>query len=137
MKRTVSAGGVVVNERGEILVVNQNGNSWSLPKGHVESGETPLEAARREILEETGLERVTSVKELGRYERPKLALDGGDDPSELKTLIFFLFRASSSDPLKPSDPKNPLALWADKKKTLELLTHPKDRAFFESIAGEL
>ena len=36
---TQTAGGVVVNKKGRILVVNQRGTSWSLPKGHIEPGE--------------------------------------------------------------------------------------------------
>ena len=55
MKKTKSAGGVVLNNKGEILIVNQHGNSWSLPKGHIEEGEEILEAAKRETYEESGI----------------------------------------------------------------------------------
>ena len=54
MKNTKSAGGVVKNQEGKILVVNQRGTSWSLPKGHIEEGEDSLTASRREIEEESG-----------------------------------------------------------------------------------
>ncbi|MFN0314424.1 MAG: NUDIX domain-containing protein, partial [Burkholderiales bacterium] len=52
-----SAGVVVVRSAGEewrylLLRVFKN---WDFPKGRVEEGESPLEAARREVEEETGL----------------------------------------------------------------------------------
>ena len=56
MKRTFTAGGVVLNEFGDVLVVNQRGNSWSLPKGHIEVGETAEQTAIREVAEETGIQ---------------------------------------------------------------------------------
>src|ERR1700755_3050812 len=55
MIHTESAGGVVLNGAGQVLVVTQKGTSWSLPKGHVEDGEDALAAARREIHEEAGV----------------------------------------------------------------------------------
>jgi 8-oxo-dGTP pyrophosphatase MutT (NUDIX family) len=55
MRKTRSAGGVVTNEEGEILVVSQRGTSWSLPKGHIDPGEDALVAAKREIYEESGI----------------------------------------------------------------------------------
>ncbi len=37
-----------------IWVKHRERNTWELPAGHLESGETPMEAARRELYEETG-----------------------------------------------------------------------------------
>lgn len=53
-----AAGGVVCNERGELLVFFRRG-SWDLPKGKIDPGETPEQAAVREVQEETGLQNVT------------------------------------------------------------------------------
>ena len=38
------------------LVKNKNGHYWGFPKGHPEGDETPMLAAERELIEETGLE---------------------------------------------------------------------------------
>ena len=53
VNKTITSGGVVVNQLQQIALVNQNNNSWSLPKGHVEKNETILDAAKREIYEES------------------------------------------------------------------------------------
>ena len=54
-----SAGGVIYREReGEmwvVLIATRGGKTWGLPKGLVEKGEKPLEAAVREVTEEAGL----------------------------------------------------------------------------------
>ena len=72
MKKTHSAGGVVTNQEGKVLVVSQHGTSWSLPKGHIDPGETALAAARREIYEESGIRDLEFVRELGTYERYRI-----------------------------------------------------------------
>src|SRR5689334_1883735 len=60
-EREFSAGGVVLHEGNVAVVVpvrrDPRGRSvLALPKGHVDPGETPAEAATREVREETGLE---------------------------------------------------------------------------------
>ena len=54
------AGAVVRDEEGRLLLVRRAHEPslglWSLPGGRVEDGETPREAARREVREETGLD---------------------------------------------------------------------------------
>ena len=129
MKRTESAGGVVINGRGQVLVVSQHGTSWSLPKGRIEAGEDYLAAARREIHEEAGITELEMIEKLGSYERCKLSATGGDDNSELKTIHIFLFR-TEQEALSPIDPENPEALWMDRAKVADILTHPKDREFY-------
>ncbi len=52
--RVEAAGGVVVDARGEWLMIRRNGR-WDLPKGHLEPGETLAACAAREIREETGV----------------------------------------------------------------------------------
>ena len=54
-----------LNKKGEVLVVNQRGTSWSLPKGHIDFGEDALTAAKREIYEEAGITDLKIIKELG------------------------------------------------------------------------
>ncbi len=53
-----AAGGVVQNPSGELLVFYRRG-SWDMPKGKIDPGETPEQAALREVEEETGLRHLT------------------------------------------------------------------------------
>ena len=52
-------GGVVMDDAGRVLVreprTHYSGYVWTFPKGHPDPGETPEEAARREVFEETGV----------------------------------------------------------------------------------
>ncbi len=55
----VSAGGIVFRRDGErtlYLLIRDSYRNWGFPKGHLEAGEEPAEAALREVGEETGLE---------------------------------------------------------------------------------
>ena len=135
MKKTRSAGGVVTNDEGEVLVVSQRGTSWSLPKGHIDPGEDALGAAKREIYEESGIRDLELIRELGSYERYKIGLDGGEERSELKVITMFLFRTSEKV-LRPVDPDNPEARWVEKSKVAVLLTHEKDKEFFRRVEFE-
>lgn len=126
----MSAGGLVIGPHGKIIVVSQHGNSWSLPKGHVEPGEGILAAAVREISEECGVTSLTYLGELGSYSRYRIGLDGQDDLSELKTIHLFVFLTDELV-LGGTDPDNPEARWVAPAEVVTRLTHLKDRSFFE------
>jgi 8-oxo-dGTP pyrophosphatase MutT (NUDIX family) len=56
--RETSAGGVVVRRGTDgpvFLLIRDSYRNWGFPKGHVEAGEEPAEAAVREVREETGI----------------------------------------------------------------------------------
>jgi ADP-ribose pyrophosphatase YjhB (NUDIX family) len=68
--REPTAGGVVYrhNKEGniEILLIQDAKDRWTIPKGHIEEGETAQEAAKREIGEEAGLKDVEVLGWLGK-----------------------------------------------------------------------
>lgn len=136
MKQRITSGGIVKNSQGLILVVNQNGRTWSLPKGGVENGEEIIAAAKREIQEESGISDLRLIKSLGQYERCKMTLDGGDDPTEQKIIHMFLFETSQID-LRPSDRANPEARWVAKEDVEGILTHWKDKEFYLKIKDQI
>ena len=137
MEKTEAAGGIVLNVRGEIaLVISGTGNFWGFPKGHIDEGEDALGAAKREISEETGLTQLEFIRELGSYGRYKGTDDGGDDTSEYKTIHMFLFR-TAEEKLAPTDAWNPEARWVPSAEVEKMLTHPKDKEFFRSVAPQI
>jgi len=73
IKRARSAGGVIFQSTSgdsgardlRILLLQHETGKWMLPKGTIETGETPQAVALREVGEETGLHNVRIVSDLG------------------------------------------------------------------------
>ena len=66
---------VVFNERDEILLVRERADGcWSLPGGWSDVGFSPKEVARKEVLEETGLEvrpsRLLALLDMSKHDHP-------------------------------------------------------------------
>lgn len=102
--REPTAGGVVWrrNEKGqiEILLIQDAKDRWTIPKGHIEEGETARQTAEREIGEETGLKKMTVQGWLGkinfRYRRQQsLVL--------MTTEIFLVHAEGDTDDLTPEE----------------------------------
>ena len=68
--REPTAGGVIFrrNDKGDVefLLYQDARDRWTIPKGHVEPGETTQEAAKREVSEESGLKNIAMCGWLGK-----------------------------------------------------------------------
>lgn len=103
--REPTAGGIVFrhaekNNEIEILLIQDAKNRWTIPKGHIEEGETSKQTAEREIQEETGLKEMKVLNWLGkinfRYRRQQSLV--------LMTTEIFLVKAQGdTDDLKPEE----------------------------------
>ena len=98
MQRQFSAGGVLVRKiRGRTMVaaIRPRGKDevWALPKGRIDAGETPAEAAVREVREETGVEG-RLVEKLGDVRYVYTASwEEAKGERIFKVVSFFLLRA--------------------------------------------
>ncbi len=66
----LGAGGIVINEAGELLVIQRDDTrTWTYPGGALDMGELPTDAVVREVEEETGI-KVYPVRLVGIFFNP-------------------------------------------------------------------
>jgi 8-oxo-dGTP pyrophosphatase MutT (NUDIX family) len=124
-EREFSAGGVVVRKfrgRPYIAAVRvKGGEVLALPKGHIDPGETPAEAATREVREETGVHAtlIEKLKDI-RY----WYVRGGK--RIFKQVSFFLFRYRSGS-LSDHDHEVVSAEWVPLDEAPKLLSYRGER----------
>lgn len=118
-----SAGGVLFDKNLNIVLVQEMDGSWSLPKGGIDMGESPLDAAIREIQEETGIRSLYPLRSLGRYFRPTR--------KGKKRMVFMYLFMVENQKLQPKDRRNPQARFFEFDSAVSKLPAP-DAAFLKN-----
>ena len=79
-----------------LIVFEQYSQCWSLPKGHMEAGETEVETAQRELLEETGLTAELDATQRAVIEYPLR-------PAGRKQVVFFAGQVNGEPVIRPGE----------------------------------
>jgi 8-oxo-dGTP pyrophosphatase MutT (NUDIX family) len=131
-----SAGGIVYkqNDHGYdvVLIYRTRHDDWSLPKGHIEAGESREQAAIREVQEETGIDSriVSPLGEATYFFRKR----GGD--LVRKTVYHFLMEALTTELGKPNWEVTE-ARWVPITEAQSLLSYEKDREVVTQATAQL
>ncbi len=135
-KRHSTAGGVVLDDQNRMLVIvrdvardGKTVHEVRLPKGHIDPGETPEQAALREVREETGYQGLEITADLGtsvsRYEF--------QGKRHERTERYFLMRltAPGRGMAQPMSPEEALFVpqWMTPRDAAETLTYESEREF--------
>lgn len=91
-----AAGGVVEDERGRVLMIYRRGR-WDLPKGKRDEGEEIDECAKREVSEETGLQRLQLADKV--CDTYHIYAQKGQQL--VKTTSWYSMKGTSADKLSP------------------------------------
>jgi 8-oxo-dGTP diphosphatase len=113
---------VICKRDGRILYVRKPKSRWALPGGKIEIGETPEQAAVRELSEETGLEDLELVY-LAEYEKDNV--------------MHYVFMAMLSPSAKPL-PQNEIAAckWSHAKNVRDLNASSATKSIVKSFASQ-
>ncbi|MCY4299457.1 MAG: NUDIX domain-containing protein [Flavobacteriaceae bacterium] len=94
--KVTAAGGLVKNKLNQNLLIYRR-NKWDLPKGKIDHGETPIQAAVREVKEETGVMdlKVKKLLNTSRY------IYNENGKQFLKVVYWYQMKTKYQGPLIP------------------------------------
>ena len=114
------------------LIKHKHGRYWGFPKGHAEHGETPQQAAVRELKEETNLDIIRflakePLKEQYSFMHDRNRID--------KSVYYFIAEAAGEVALQQQEISD--GLWLPLPEAMQKLTHPEGRSILAQVEGIL
>lgn len=137
IKRQVSSGGIIVRKKNaatEIaLVAVKGGKVWCLPKGLIDRGESPEEAAVREVSEETGM-KGRIIEKLGEISYWYFLKE--ENAKCRKTVHFFLMAYEGGD-ISNHDWEVDDAAWFPIDEALDKVSYKSEKEMIEKAKERL
>ncbi|MCB7319802.1 NUDIX hydrolase [Lacrimispora sp. 210928-DFI.3.58] len=127
----VATAGVVLNENGEVLLVNTYQDSWVLPGGEVEVGENLVDAVKREIFEESGIE--VEVGEVFCISSNTCTYPGYNGVKTVPTKVIFDFICKEKSGILRGSDENSVSAWVPQDQVLDLIKAPSNRVRFQAF----
>jgi bis(5'-nucleosidyl)-tetraphosphatase len=122
------------NEPRRYLLVQHKAGHWGFPKGHPEGGESELETARRELLEETGLEPERLLDATPFTERYVFRKRSGKVVDKTVTYFVGFVKARS---FSVQEDELLAAAWGDLDETLGRMSFEEGRRLLREVAAYL
>ena len=113
------------------LLVKHDAGHWAFPKGHPEDGETHLQTARRELAEETGLDRI-EVLEAPTFQE-SYAFTKRSGRRVQKQVEYFLARVEPPADVVLQASEVSDHAWGTAAQTARRMTFPQGRALLRGV----
>jgi bis(5'-nucleosidyl)-tetraphosphatase len=115
--------------RWEVFLIQHNrGGYWGFPKGHAEAGETPHEAASRELKEETNLDFVSDLQTEPLSEQYYFMMEGR---RVFKRVFYFIAEVTGEVKLQKNEIEN--GIWLPIHEAHERVTHPEGKSILTQV----
>ena len=123
-KKLIMAAGGILEQSGQILLVQRpRYQDWSLPKGKLDRGETPLQAALGEVREETGY-RAKALAFAGAF--------GYEVKGAPKVVLYWMMKPLKQGPILDPDEVCQLR-WVTVRAAMRLMTYERERDLVKRV----
>lgn len=120
---------IINGKRRYLLIKNKRSTHWGFPKGHIERGETEIDTAKREVLEETGIH----IDILPNFvEKSEYSIQGRIE----KSVAIFLGKTSDTQTIIQKEEIEDY-IWLEYPNALKMLKFSNDKQILEKAENYL